>query len=121
MKIKFFKEDFSVVKLRDLTKLDVSQDLFFLSKTPDELSLVCPTQQAPENALKADHGWKAFRVEGELDFALVGILARITGVLAEKKISVFAVSTYDTDYVLIKQVKVEEAREALREAGYEVA
>ena len=121
MKIKFLKSNFTVCKLRDLTRLNLSANLFFFAKTPDELSLVCFDEDVPDNATQIDVGWKCFRVEGTLDFALVGILSRITQILADHGISVFAVSTYDTDYVLIKEGKVEEARAALAENGYEVA
>lgn len=120
MRIKFLKGEFSICKLRDLTKLNLASDLFFFAKTPDELSLVCASHDVPENAVAVDGGWRMFRVEGSLDFALVGILSKLTQVLAARSISVFAVSTYDTDYVLIKDAKLEETREALRENGYEL-
>lgn len=120
MKIKFFKNDFSISKLRDLGKLNMSSDLFFFAKTADELSLVCPSGEVPENAITVDGGWRMFRVEGQLDFALVGILSKLTQILAARNISVFAISTYDTDYVLVKEGKLEETREVLRENGYEV-
>lgn len=120
MKIKFLKSDFSVCKLRDLSRLNLASGFFFLAKTPDEISLVCFTEDIPDNAISIDNGWRAFRVEGTLDFNLVGILSRLTGVLAAKGISVFAVSTYDTDYVLIKESMEDSTRQALKEAGYEV-
>ena len=121
MKIKFLKSDFTVCKLRDLSRLNLSADLFFFAKTSEELSLVCFNEDVPDNATQVDTGWKCFRVEGTLDFALIGILSKITKILADHEVSVFAVSTYDTDYVLIKEGKVEEARAALAENGYEVA
>lgn len=121
MKIHFFEPEFSVCQLPDGGGLDLSADFFFLAKTPDELSLVCPSDSVPIDAIKAEHGWRMFRIEGQLDFGLVGILARITRVLAEREISVYAVSTYDTDYVMIKAGKLDEAREALGAAGYEIA
>lgn len=120
MRIRFLKSEFSICKLRDLSRLNLSADLFFFAKTPDELSLVCFNEDIPDNAIQIDAGWKAFRVEGVLDFSLVGILSRITRILADRGISVFAVSTYDTDYVLIKEGREEEARAALAENGYEV-
>ena len=120
MRIVFLKGDFSVCQLRDLSRLNLAADLFFLGKTRDELSLVCLTDDVPPNTLKTDHGWRMFRVEGQLDFSLVGILSNLARVLAERNISIFAVSTFDTDYVLIKAVKVDEAREALAAAGYEL-
>jgi hypothetical protein len=120
MRLKFIKSDFSVCKLRDLSQLNLSAGFYFVSKTPDEISLVCFTEDVPGNAVKAEHGWKAFRVEGPLDFALVGILARISAILTTAGISLFAVSTYDTDYIMVKADKIDEAREEMLNAGYEI-
>ncbi|MDR1744346.1 MAG: ACT domain-containing protein [Planctomycetota bacterium] len=121
MRIKFLEGDFSVCRVRDLSGVNTAAAFFFLARTPDELSLACLTEDVPADAEKADHGWRAFRVEGQLDFALVGILAGLAGTLAAWGISIFAVSSYDTDYILIKAAKADEARRALAEAGYEVA
>ena len=121
MQLKFLRSDFSVCKLRDLSRLNLSSGFYFLAKTNDELSLVCFTEDVPDNALTADHDWKAFRIEGQLDFSLVGILSRIAAILAVNNISIFAVSTYDTDYILVKSHHVEEAREALGAEGYEIS
>ena len=120
MQLKFLKANFSVCKLRDMSKLNLASGFFFLAKTPDEISLVCPTEDVPDNITTVAHGWKAFRIEGQLDFSLVGILSRISALLASKNISVFAVSTYDTDYILINKDKVEDARAVLEENGYDV-
>ena len=120
MKIRFFDGDFAVCKVPDAGGVNLMSDLYFLSQTPDELSLVCHERDVPANASKTDAGWKMFRIEGQLDFGLVGILAGISGALAARGISIFAVSTYDTDYVLIKADKAAEARAALAEAGHEV-
>jgi hypothetical protein len=120
MKLRFFDREFSICRLRDGCGVDVAADFFFLAKTPDEVSLVCPSDSAPPDALAVERGWRMFRVEGRLDFALVGILAGITRVLAEKGISVFAASTFDTDYVLIKEDRREDARDALRDTGYDI-
>lgn len=120
MKLKFLKSDFAVCKLRDLSRLNLASGFYFLAKTPDEISLVCFAEDIPGNAITAERGWKAFRVEGPLDFMLVGILSKLAGLLAERGISIFAVSTYDTDYILIKADKQDEARDILRENGYEV-
>ena len=72
-----------------------------------------------EQTLEKELGWRAFRIEGVLDFSLVGILAKLTGILAERKIPVFAVSTYNTDYLLIKKEKMPFVLQALRENEYE--
>lgn len=120
MKLKFLKSDFSVCKLRDLSRLNLASEFYFLSRTDSEISLVCFTEDVPDNAVVAEPGWKAFRFEGQLDFSLVGILSRVASLLAIRNISIFAVSTYDTDYILVKADQLEEARQALVEDGYAV-
>ena len=92
----------------------------FLARTDEEYSLVCPTDLTPSRTIAREDGWKAFRIEGILDFGLVGILARITSVLAGKRIPIFAVSTYNTDYLFIKQERFDEAINLLQEDDYEI-
>ncbi len=96
-----------------------SQQSCFLSytKTADEYSLVCEAQYVPKE-IKAETGWDCVKVEGVLDFSLIGIIAGITAVLASEKISVFVVSTHDTDYLLVKQEKAKQAVQALKSSGY---
>ena len=91
-----------------------------MGKTDGELSLVCPTEEVPENTLAREDGWRGFRIEGVLDFSLIGILAKISGILAEEKIGIFAVSTYNTDYIFTKEAAFSRAMDALKAAGYEV-
>lgn len=88
-----------------------------ITRTLDELSIVCETERIPQG-VAAVSGWRALKVEGPLDFALVGILAGIAGVLAEAKVSLFAVSTYDTDYILVNEGDLPRAVEALRAREY---
>jgi hypothetical protein len=85
--------------------------------THSELSIVCPQDRAPAEIL-ADRNWRGLKVEGTLDFSLTGILAGISVVLAACEISIFALSTYDTDYILVKSDRLEEATQALANAGY---
>jgi hypothetical protein len=92
---------------------------YSLTRTADEISIVCEEQQMPENA-KSEKGWRALRVIGVLDFALTGILARLTAPLANAGISIFALSTFDTDYLLVKQEKLAEAIAVLSDAGYTI-
>lgn len=94
-------------------------ELYALTRTRDELSVVCRFADAPQGAL-VERGWRALGVLGPLDFALTGILAGIARPLAEAGVSVFAVSTYDTDYVLVRADALDVALELLRDAGYEV-
>ncbi len=112
--------DLTVCKLKSLAEVSGLPDLFFIAKTDEEVSLVCRTEDAPAETTEREDGWKAFRVKGQLDFSLTGILAKIAGVLAAREISIFAVSTYNTDYVLVKAGQFGAALEALSDAGYRI-
>ena len=111
-------ETFSICKLRDYSKVDLSRPFVFTGSTDEERSLVCPTTWVPAETLECSDGWRAFRIEGELDFSLVGILAGISDVLAKGGIGIFAVSTFNTDYVLTKADRFEEALRLLSASGY---
>lgn len=114
-------ERFSVCKVKDYTAVDVDRPFVFTGRTDEEKSLVCPVSAVPENTVARDDGWRAFRITGELDFSLIGILAELTRVLAEAKIGIFAISTFNTDYVLVKGQNYERALEALRNSGYDLS
>ena len=111
---------FSVCKVTDYAEIDIDSPFVFTGRTEQEKSLVCPTSIVPQNTTDREDGWQAFRVCGKLDFSLVGILSGITGILAEGGVSVFAISTYDTDYVLVKEDEFEKALMALKNAGYSI-
>lgn len=113
-------QDFSVCKVADYSLVKWDAEYCFTGKTDEEKSLVCITADVPPNVLEREDGWRAFRVQGELDFSLVGILARISGILAENNIAIFAVSTFNTDYVLIKKQNYRRALNVLRDAGYRI-
>ena len=113
MKIEWLDGDFTVCQLRDVKDADLTVPFTFFARTDREISLVCPASACPENALNREDGWRCFRLPGPLDFSLVGILAKITGRLRDAGIPVFAVSTYDTDYVLVKSPDAQRAAEAL--------
>ncbi len=110
----------SVCKVADYTGIEIDRPLVFTGRTDEEKSLVCPSTLVPANATARDDGWRAFRICGELDFSLIGILSAISGVLAEQRIGIFAISTYNTDYVLTHEKDFGRALEALRDAGYVV-
>lgn len=120
MKLNVIDEDFSVCKVTDLSQVDFKDEFLFMGKTDEELSLVCRTGAVPGNAVCREDGWSAFRVEGQLDFSLIGILSGISSVLAEEKIGIFVVSTYNTDYVLVHKDDLERGIGALENKGYEV-
>ena len=118
MELKIINQNFSICKVGDLSQIDYSDKFCFISKTDEELSLVCSTNSVPENAIECDNGWKAFRIQGILDFSLIGILSRISTLLAENEIGIFAVSTYNTDYILTKEENFDKSIKILECNGY---
>jgi uncharacterized protein len=90
-----------------------------ITRTPDELSVVCAEGLAPEGT-RCEGGWRIFQVAGPLDFSLTGVLAAIATPLAQAGVSIFAISTFDTDYVMVKEENLAKAVEALRAAGHGV-
>ena len=120
MILKTLPYDLTVCKLAKTADIDLTKDFYFIGKTNDELSLVCKTADVPENTSEREDGWRGFYIDGMLDFSLIGILSKISGVLAENKIGIFAVSTYNTDYILVKTENFEKALSALRDAGYKI-
>lgn len=94
-------------------------DFLSVTRTGDELSVVCAETVVPDN-VKSDRGWRCLRVEGPFDLSLTGVLASILTPLAEACISIFAVSTFDTDYLLVKAGNLERAAEVLIQSGHSV-
>lgn len=120
MNIQTLDCDFSVCKVRDYSQVDWNGGYCFIGQTDEENSLVCETARVPSNTLEREDGWKAFRIQGPLDFGLIGILARISTLLADSGIGIFAVSTYNTDYVLTKKENAARALAVLARAGYSI-
>ncbi len=121
MKLKRMPYALTVCKVEKVSDIDLSRDFFFVGKTDDEISLVCTTENAPTKTLEREDGWRGLRIEGMLDFSLVGILSKISGVLADAGIGIFAVSTYNTDYILVKAENIDKAVAVLATAGYTIA
>ena len=120
MILKRLECEFSICKVRDFSNVDLSRPFHFAARTDEECSLVCPTADVPEHTLTRDDGWRAFRIEGVLDFSLIGILSRISSLLAENQIGIFAVSTYNTDYILTKAENYDRALKVLSKNGWRV-
>lgn len=118
MEIKIINKNFSICKVQDLSEVNYSDEFCFIGKTDEELSVVCSTNLVPKNVIECDNGWKAFRIEGVLDFSLIGILSKISTLLAENEIGIFAVSTYNTDYILTKEENFEKSIKVLEKNGY---
>ena len=120
MELKIIKQDFSICKVEDLSQIDYSDEFCFISKTDEELSLVCNTNLVPQNATERDDGWRAFRIQGVLDFSLIGILSKISTLLAENQVGIFAISTYNTDYILVKEENFDRSLKVLESNGYTI-
>ena len=116
MEIKSIDADFTVCKVTDFSEVDFEAKYCFTAKTDEENSVVCQTKDTPKNTVAREDGWRGFRIEGILDFSLVGILARISSLLAEEQIGIFAVSTYNTDYIFVKKENEAAALDKLRKA-----
>ena len=120
MDIKRIDGPMTVCKLKLTADIDLNKDFYFLGRTDEEISLVCRTEDTPVETLERDDGWRAFRIQGTLDFSLIGILSKISSILAENKIGIFAISTYNTDYILVKEDNFGAALAALQKNGYNV-
>ena len=120
MLIEILPQAFTVCQVAALPVDALETEFCFFGKTDQELSLVCPTKYVPGQTIAREDGWRGIRIVGKLDFSLVGILSKISGILAKERIGIFAVSTYDTDYILLKGEQLEQAIKALYAHGYAV-
>lgn len=120
--LELFKNKYGVCRLdvnETIPSFAQKSEFFSITKTHDELSVVCLEKDIPSDVLW-ERDWRIFKIQGVLDFSLIGILAEISSVLAENKISIFAISTYDTDYILVKDKDVSSASKVLLNNGYKV-
>ncbi|EKQ57533.1 MULTISPECIES: ACT domain-containing protein [unclassified Clostridium] len=122
LSLRLLKEKYGVCRLdktASIPEWSKESDFLSITKTWDELSIVCLESNIP-NDVKHEKDWRILKVEGPLDFSLIGILSKISSILAENEISIFAISTYDTDYILVKDKDVDNAVNALINEKYEV-
>ncbi len=108
---------FTVCKVPDLRDVHTEIRFTFLSVTDTEFSLLCPTDSVPEDTESREDGWRGFRISGSMEFSLVGVMAELSSLLAEHDISLLAESTYDTDYIFVKEENWERAVSLLEENG----
>ena len=120
MELKKIEHNLTVCKVQNVLDIDTTTDFYFIGKTDEELSLVCKTEDVPAETIERDDGWKGFRIQGVLDFSLIGILSKLLGILADNNIGIFAVSTYNTDYILVKEENFDRALKVLASEGYTV-
>lgn len=120
MVLECLEQNFAVCKINDIKNIDFTDKFCFVGKTDEEISLVCSEEYVPDGTIEYDKGWRALRICGTLDFSLIGILSKLSAILAENEIGIFAVSTYNTDYILTKKDNFETAVKVLKENGYTV-
>lgn len=118
MIIQVIEGQFTVCKVEDSNNINLVEDFCFVGKTDEEISLVCRTESAPGNIIDQEDGWKAFRILGVLEFSLIGILSKISTLLADNNIGLFVISTFNTDYILVKETALDKALQVLKDAGY---
>ena len=120
MRLQIIEGKFSVCKVENLRAVNFNVPWLFVGKTDAEISVVCLTADVPHATLAREDGWRALRVAEPMDFGLTGVLAGLSTVLAQAGISIFAVSTFDTDYILIKAENLGLAQTALETGGYTI-
>ena len=120
MRLEVVEGEFSVSKVSGMHEVNLAAPWLFIGRTDAETSVVCLSAHAPVHCLAREDGWRAFRVAGQMDFGLTGVLAGLATVLAQASVSIFALSTFDTDYILVKKENLSKALEALASAGHEV-
>jgi len=120
MKLQKLPYHLTVCKLQNIPNADFNAAFYFVGRTDEEISLVCRTEDVPSETIEREDGWRGFRIVGVLDFSLIGILSGLSSILADHQIGIFAVSTYNTDYILVKEEHYHRAMDILADAGYTV-
>lgn len=122
MKLRLLPGEFTVARYAPDANLNplFTREFCCITRTRNEVTVVCESDLLPAGVQKKEEGWVCLEVEGILDFSLTGILNQITGPLADAEVSLFAVSSYDTDYVLVKRGFLEKAKNALLKAGIKI-
>ncbi|WP_100065366.1 ACT domain-containing protein [Miniphocaeibacter massiliensis] len=121
MKIKVLDENFVICKVKNFFDVSLDKEYIFTAKTKEENSILCKEEDIPPNTINIEKGWKGLVIEGELDFSLVGIIAEISNILAKIKVSVFVISTFNTDYIFIKEESLNKTILELEDNGYEIS
>jgi len=120
MELKKLPYDLTVCKVKSTLDINLDNEFYFIGKTHEEISLVCITDETPHNTTEREDGWKGFKIQGVLDFSLIGILSKISAILAENEVGIFAVSTFNTDYILVKKENFEKSLKLLSLSGYNI-
>ncbi len=118
MELKVLEQNFNICKVKEIKNIDTNNEFLFIGKTDEEISIVCEDKYTPEDYVDISRNWKCIKILGVLDFSLIGVLSKISTILAQHEISVFVVSTYNTDYILVRKEKIEESIQCLKDEGY---
>lgn len=110
--------DLTVCKVLSPSEINLYADFFFIGKTDEELSLVCISSDTPVHTTNRDDGWRGFRIEWEPDFIPISSLSAVSELLVRNHIDIFAVSTYNTDYILVRGTQFDRATEIIEKGGY---
>lgn len=120
MEMIVLKNEFSVCQVEDYSQVDFEREYIFTAQTTEEKSLLCRSEDVPENVIQKERGWRGLKIEGILDFSLKGILYRISKILYDENIGIFVVSTYNTDYIFVKEEDLEPAVLSLEKEQYKI-
>lgn len=120
MKIIVLDHRFTICKVHSLANVNFDADYCFVGKTDEELSLICTTEYVPDSTVERVDGWRGFRIQGTLDFSVIGVLASISSLLSEAKIPIMAVSSFNTDYIFTKEKDFDTAVSLLTSHGYSI-
>lgn len=121
MKLRILEGPYTICKMKTIADAPLDGEFVFVAKTDEELSLVCRTEQVPVETLEREDGWKSLGIIGTMEFTLVGVIAGISAVLAAEKLGIFVVSTFNTDYILVKEKDLDQAVQALERSGYSIS
>ena len=118
--LQIIKGEFTIHKLNSNSKIPASvfeSGYFWISRTDDELSITCDSKIILKS-IRQEPGWNSLKIIGPIPFTETGVISRLTGILAEHKIGVFVISTFDTDYILVKKEQLQDSIEALKKSAY---
>lgn len=124
MNFTVLREKYSIFKFKNESVLPdwvFSSDFYSITKTKDELSVIALQHDLISEDILYSNDWRIFKIAGPLDFSLVGIVADIAAIFKEKKIPIFTISTYETDYILVKQKDLNIGIKALRDNGHQIS
>ncbi len=125
MKLRFIilKDKYAIHRFDSCSDIPMwikDSDFYSVTKTKDELSIVCKQLDSITEAAEINKDWRILKLQGPLDFSLVGIIAEIAGILKESNITIFTISTFETDYILVKNKNLDRAIDSLKANGHEI-